>query len=438
MPERSPLELSRRQILKAGGALAATSLLDACCLLPTPRRGAGTIDAHVHLFDLHYLYLEAGAVLWDRACGHYPRGLAAPTMLAAPTRGSTRDLFAWINSLVKALAGPEGANLDAALRGLRTLPPGAGSAAAMAHMMDIYYLFANPLGPGERLMLAPEPRALRALTATELESARRQLDAELTREGVPPEWQKTIRAQLVDPVLEMRSGGLFETPGFRHHRRALEELVAKRPGELYAFFAVDPRRRGAVAEVTEGRKVGTQRPFHGVKLYPMLGYHPQCAELEPLFDWCSQTATPIVSHCGATGFPPWAPDREQLGHPEKFRPILASRKGLRIDFAHFGWMEEGWARGIIALMKDFPGQVFTDLAAYKDPAQAGAFKRDYWDRERDLLRAHTMLGSDFDVMLVTPPHVTLEAYYRPFLAAFSDGDLAAMTTDVPRRFLGLG
>jgi hypothetical protein len=434
MAERSPLKVSRRDVLKAGGALAASPLLDACRLLPSSRASASAFDAHVHLFDAHYLYLEAGAVVWDKVCDRYPRGLSATRALEA-TRGSTQKFFEWLRSLEEALQGPESANLDAALKGVRTVRPGAASPAVMAHMMDIYYLDAPRLDAGERLRVAPEPRAL---TAAELQSARRELDQELEREGVPSRWREKIREQLADPVLELRKGGLFETPGFRHHRRALEELAARRRGELYAFFAVDPRRRGAVAEVTGGGTVGKQLPFHGVKLYPMLGYHPQCAELEPLFDWCARTATPIVSHCGATGFPPWQPDEKGLGRPSNFRPILAARKGLRIDFAHFGWREEPWAGEIVGLMKDFPGQVFTDLAAFKGAGDAGDFKRRYWDQERALLRQYTMLGSDFDVMLVTPPHVTLEAYYRPFLAAFSGDDLAAMTGDVPRRFLGIG
>jgi hypothetical protein len=304
---------------------------------------------------------------------------------------------------------------------------------AVPLMMDIYYMFSAPLGVGDHAPYAVAD----AERTLDLTVARGQLEAELATADVPDAWRRKILEEVDRPHVDGRGG--WESWGLRRHRERLTELVERHNQEaekIFPFLAVDPRRPGAIDAATSGAFVGKSGPFYGIKLYPRLGYDPRVPALRPLFAWCAANDIPVTTHCGPSGFPAWDDQHAALGHPANYRSVLDEHRALRINFAHFGSMDATWAAAIIAAMRRFPGRVFADLSCYTGTAQPDEFlRRHRRDWDDPIVRRHTMLGTDFDVMYLTQVGRDLRSYYRQFLDAFPRSDLDAMTTHVPECFL---
>lgn len=407
---------------------------------PFPAR----FDAHCHLFNLKYLFLEAGEMLLDVALGRYP--LAPQVDSSVPgsvqevtVEGRLGDFLKWLKSLKEACAGSEEEHLDIALSAARRHWRDGYRVAAMPLMMDIYYMFAP-------LMRAGDPPPVQAAPGADAGIARigetlRRVDRLLRGAGLGRELSDFVRDSLVRRRAGRIGGRLpeatyHETRGFAHHRDRLADLKSRRPRDLHPFFAVDPRRPGVVEAVVSGGFVGKGKVFQGVKLYPRMGFDPACEALEPLFEWCGRNRIPIVSHCAAQGFPPVG-GHDAFGMPCSFLPVLERHPELIIDFAHFGLYETPWADQIADLIERHD-HVYSDLSCYTRADQIPAFKAAYWDRPK--VRERTMFGTDFDVFYLVGIGWTLDAYYGAFRAernpgAFSAEDLVLMTSTTPQRFL---
>lgn len=407
---------------------------------PFPAR----FDAHCHLFNLKYLFLEAGEMLLDAVLGRYP---LAPTIDATvpgsvqevTVEGRLGDFLKWLKSLKEACAGSEEEHLDVVLSAARRHWRDGYRVAAMPLMMDIYYMFAPLMRSGDPLPVQAAPRV--DVGIARIGEALRQVDRLLRGAGLGRELSDFVR----DALLRNRVGGggkrlpsatYQETRGFAHHRDRLADLKFRRPRDLHPFFAVDPRRPGVVDAVVSGEFVGKGKVFQGVKLYPRMGFDPACEALAPLFEWCDRNRIPIVSHCAAQGFPPVG-GHDAFGMPSSFLPVLERHPELIIDFAHFGLYETPWADQIADLIARHD-HVYSDLSCYTRAERIRAFRAAYWDRPK--VRERTMFGTDFDVFHLVGIGWTLDAYYGAFCAernpgAFSAEDLVLMTSTTPQRFL---
>ncbi|NQT50952.1 hypothetical protein HQ576_02815, partial [bacterium] len=69
---------------------------------------------------------------------------------------------------------------------------------------------------------------------------------------------------------------------------------------LLPFVAADPRRDGVVPLVVQALTSGA---FHGVKIYPVMGFLPADERLTPLYDHCVAHAVPVTTHCQNGGIP---------------------------------------------------------------------------------------------------------------------------------------
>ncbi|MCX7031616.1 MAG: amidohydrolase family protein, partial [Spirochaetes bacterium] len=227
--------------------------------------------------------------------------------------------------------------------------------------------------------------------------------------------------------------------GFARQFQAMSALGRKGSG-IFPFFAVDPRRDGAVEWVITSGQVGRNGPFYGVKLYPRLGYHPLRTELSPLFAFCAREGIPVTAHASWRGFPDGLPTFAEFGNPKHYRPILEGNPGLRINLAHFGdrsnepGMIEAWGGAIAGLMRDFEG-AYSDLSCYTHEAPLERYIARFQDLPN--VRQRTMFGSDFNVLYFTEPCMTLDKYYRRFLETFGSRRLEEMASSVPRAFLGI-
>lgn len=401
-------------------------------------------DAHCHLFNLKYLFLEAGEILLDVALGRYPlapeKDSSIPGSVQEVTiEGQLGDFMKWLKSLKEACAGSEEEHLDVVLSAGRRHWRDGYRVAAMPLMMDIYYMFAPLMRKGDASPVRKEPRS-DAGTAG-FGEAWRKAERLLRGAGLGRELSDFVRDALSRERVGRMGGRVpaatyHETRGFAHHRDRLADLKFRRPRDLHPFFAVDPRRPGVVDAVVSGEFVGKDKIFQGVKLYPRMGFDPACEALEPLFEWCDRTRIPIVSHCAAQGFPPVG-GHDAFGLPCSFLPVLERHPQLIIDFAHFGLYETPWADQIADLIARYD-HVYSDLSCYTRADQIPAFKVAYWDRPK--VRERTMFGTDFDVFYLVGIGWTLDAYYDAFRAennpgAFCAEDLLRMTSTTPQRFL---
>lgn len=84
--------------------------------------------------------------------------------------------------------------------------------------------------------------------------------------------------------------------------------------------------------------------------------YPWDPRLTPLYDICEKYNKPIIFHSGMS----WEPGvLSKFCRPELYEELAASRPGLRICLAHFGWP---WCRETAMLMLKYPN-VYTDTGA---------------------------------------------------------------------------
>lgn len=207
----------------------------------------------------------------------------------------------------------------------------------------------------------------------------------------------------------------------------LDELAAlkRKYGDLVLpFIAVDPRRNNILDMV----KVYIEdHGFHGIKLYPPLGYFPYDARLAPVWKYAEANRIPVVAHtsCGGVYFrgkitKEMLPDEaitlegksnkelcNIFAHPKNYDRLLDDFPDLRISLAHFGGQDE-WGRYLNdPPLDDADGnwlKVIMDLARkrpslYTDIAYT-LFDRSYTNYLKVLLRdeklkTKILFGSDY-------------------------------------------
>ncbi|MFY0617023.1 amidohydrolase family protein [Shimia sp.] len=106
---------------------------------------------------------------------------------------------------------------------------------------------------------------------------------------------------------------------------------------LLPFGKVHPDRPGAFDEF---RRCIEDLGFHGLKLYPKLGYAPDHPLLmEKVYPYCIEHNLPVMTHCsrgGAFGKGLHRQEGQELGAPRRYIPVLEAFPKLRVCLAHFG------------------------------------------------------------------------------------------------------
>ena len=419
-------------------------------------------DAHCHIFTLEYALKEARHMLHDMLSGSYPKDIPEDRAIKLQTKAKVIknpviQLLIQFYELISASLGSEEENLDFLLK--------KASGAMSDHewivvplMMDIYYMYAYPVHKGkevtymERKMLEiPDEAELQKDWNEILDDLKKYIESKKPDDALKKgtgldHFLEAIEAERdVGATITFKAGlesakGIFErkgqTEGYYYHLINLEKLVEKRKGELYPFIAVDPRRPGIIDEIVGGKYIGNDGPFYGVKLYPRLGYHPECEPLDALYQYCNDQKIPITFHCGEGGFPPFKNwEHADFGHPENFRPILDKYPDLKINFAHLGSpiQDCDWSGEIIGLMEDFE-TVYSDLSCYVDIDNLKAAKK-LWD-DNSVLQSRLMFGTDFDVMYFMG-EINLDVYFDNFKSTFSESELTLLIHDNPTKFFGV-
>ncbi|MBO9477977.1 amidohydrolase [Shimia sp. R11_0] len=183
---------------------------------------------------------------------------------------------------------------------------------------------------------------------------------------------------------------------------------------LLPFGKVHPSWPGAFDEF---RRCIEELGFHGLKIYPKLGYAPDHPVLmEQVYPYCIEHNLPVMTHCsrgGAFGKGLHGPEGQELGAPHRYIPVLEAFPELRVCLAHFGGDAEwkAYTEGINPL--DPREREKNWVTSIYDMITSGTYENLYTDisyavfnfadnvpalgvlLENDKLRERVLFGSDY-------------------------------------------
>jgi uncharacterized protein len=262
----------------------------------------------------------------------------------------------------------------------------------------------------------------------------------------------------------------------------LQELVAIKNDEalgefIIPFIAIDPRRKNLLELV---RKYVENHGFHGLKLYPPLGYYPDDPALHPIYAYAQENRLPLIAHCSIGGIYQksrisGAVKQDLLGkirpiprserwkwwkmndyltdgyaHPENYIPVLEKFPNLKICLGHFGGNEEwirymddswkpdqekpyskSWLAVILDMMQKYPN-LYADISYTAEdesllPMIAVLVRN-------SLFRSRILYGSDCYMVQMDRSERYFSVNVRGYLG---EADFKQIAQDNPREFLGI-
>ena len=231
---------------------------------------------------------------------------------------------------------------------------------------------------------------------------------------------------------------------FERQLRGTSEAAVQRPGRIFPFVAVNPRR---AAHFDVLKRAVEEMGFAGVKLYPSLGYAVDTPEMRRVYDYCMEVDLPVLVHCTDGGFYRDTGSISNSG-PDKWYAVLEDYPELRLCFGHCGgWrglvgggstVPASWAEEVVEYLRSFPN-VCADLSYHVDMMAGGALEADYFATLRALLADPAIAGRllfGTDSWLVRL-NVTDAHYWRYFEQHLTSDEFREITEEAPRRFLGL-
>ena len=131
----------------------------------------------------------------------------------------------------------------------------------------------------------------------------------------------------------------------------VKALVDLAPDKFIGFASVDPFLPDAAQRLEHAfGDLGLK----GLKLHPSRQHFYPCDErLNAVYDVCEAYKKPIIFHSGLS----WEPNTlTKYSRPTEFEELAATRPGLKICLAHFGWP---WVQETAMLMLKYPN-VYAD------------------------------------------------------------------------------
>ena len=215
---------------------------------------------------------------------------------------------------------------------------------------------------------------------------------------------------------------------------------------MYPFLAFDPRRPGIVDLIKD--KVGHDKLFRGVKVYPVMGFEPdpEDAAQRALYEHCVAERIPVTTHCEYYGLP-FVPKRyRNMAHPRHWRRTLEAFGDLQLNLAHHGrirWFS--WQPEIEALVRDY-ANVYTDLSYDIEMwYMPGRYFRDVKRLLDDpALQDRVLYGTDWYMGRYLWTEASYLRWFREYARkipwcriTFTEEELHQLTDANPKRFLGL-
>jgi len=160
------------------------------------------------------------------------------------------------------------------------------------------------------------------------------------------------------------------------------ELQKKYPGKFYAFFGMDPRRKGSLELFEIAIK---EWGMKGLKLYPPNGYYAHDEVCLPFYEKCLEFGVPVTFHTSPS--PP--PLNTRFNHPMNIAEVQSKYPDLAIIHAHTGY--PCWWDVVLGMAYRHPFS-YLEVSnwaeeAYRDPG--GFIAR--LARARDMVGTHRIL-----------------------------------------------
>ena len=168
-------------------------------------------------------------------------------------------------------------------------------------------------------------------------------------------------------LMDMRSMGGDQEQAYAEQIRVIDQLCDLFPDTLLPFLAIDPNSDDFVENFIKVFDI-PNRKYHGVKIYPSLGYLPSHPNLMKVFKICEDKQIPITTHCSSAlvrlPFKTWRVkgmdrtgktiDRKvklkskyeykmYFNAPNRWIPVLKKYPRLKVNIAHFGG-DEAWSQ----------------------------------------------------------------------------------------------
>ena len=166
-------------------------------------------------------------------------------------------------------------------------------------------------------------------------------------------------------MMDMRAMKGNQSNTFNDQMDNLNHLCLDHPNTMLPFLALDPYAKDIVQNFERLFTV-TNRKYHGIKIYPSLGYLPSHPRLMEVFAICEDKQIPITSHCSSArvrlhkknveinGLDRNGNDikktvflkskyeyKHYFNAPNRWIPVLKEYPKLKLNIAHFGG-EEAW------------------------------------------------------------------------------------------------
>ena len=253
---------------------------------------------------------------------------------------------------------------------------------------------------------------------------------------------------LVGLMMDIRGDTETERDRQRFHsqRDDLMEASLQRPGRVFPFFAINPKRPDHFSLLKDAIET---KGFVGVKLYPSLGYKVDSVEMMAVYAYCEENDLPITMHCNHGGFYVEEAFIDYC-NPNHWEPILEKHPNLKICFAHFdghetlshadGLTEGTWGRKILDLMEDeaFSG-VYADLSYHTDMMGEPGLEEHYLQKLNDLLsrpvvKSRILFGTDSWLLRLNMSDDLFWSYFREKLTGDQFQQIASVN---PKAFLGI-
>ncbi|GAA5521744.1 amidohydrolase [Aliifodinibius salicampi] len=253
---------------------------------------------------------------------------------------------------------------------------------------------------------------------------------------------------LVGLMMDIRGDNESDRDKQRFHdqRNDLIEANLQRPGRLFLFFAVNPKRSDHFDLMKDALE---NRGFVGVKLYPSLGYQVDSPKMMNVYAYCEEHDIPITMHCNHTGFYV-EEDFIDYCNPVHWETILAQHPTLKICFAHFdghetlshsnGFDDGTWGKKILDLMEndDYTG-VYADVSYHTDMMGEPGLEVHYLQTLNNLLNRpvvqdRILFGTDSWLLRLNMSDELFWSYFRDKL---SNQQFKRIASNNPKVFLGI-
>ena len=97
-------------------------------------------------------------------------------------------------------------------------------------------------------------------------------------------------------------GGGDSPANYATQLQLVEDVKRVYPNTCFPFIGVDPRGSGRqILAFCAGFFEPAFKGFHGIKLYPSLGFYPVDERLELMHAYCEANKIPITTHCTRGG-----------------------------------------------------------------------------------------------------------------------------------------